>query len=280
LEKTNIPDLKTRLEGWFDNIQKAAIALSGGIDSSLIAYVAKKQLGKENVIAIISASASVKQKELSDARSFCSMFDINLLEVDAREIDDERYRENPINRCYFCKSALYTKLEEIISDRYIGYTVLNGNNFSDMGDFRPGLKAAGEHLVRSPLAECQFTKDDIRALSQYYQLPNWNKPASPCLSSRFPYGENITEGKLRMVEEAEDTLNHFGFNNVRVRYITTGKSLNQGKIARIEVPAEEIEKLRLDFSEIELKLNSIGFEQCEIDTEGLVSGKLNRKVTS
>jgi uncharacterized protein len=187
-----ITNLTEKIEGWFANIDKAAIAMSGGIDSSLVAFVARKQLGKENSVSIISASASVKNKELMDARNFCEKYDIRLIEIDAREIDDENYRTNPVNRCFFCKSALYEAMEKIIAEKFNGYAVLNGNNFSDFGDFRPGLKAAEEHKIFSPLAECKFTKEDIRLLAKHYGIPIWNKPASPCLSSRFPYGEQIS----------------------------------------------------------------------------------------
>jgi pyridinium-3,5-biscarboxylic acid mononucleotide sulfurtransferase len=288
LQNTDVLGLKVKLEDWFTNIGKGVIALSGGIDSSLVAFVARQQLGKENVVAVISASASVKMKELTDAQNFCKQFDIDLLEIDAREIEDQNYLANPVNRCYFCKSALYSKLDELINSRFKGYTVLNGNNFSDLGDFRPGLEAAGEHKVLSPLANCHFTKDDIRLLAKFYNLPNWSKPASPCLSSRFPYGEAITATKLKMVEKAEDTLNSFGFIDVRVRYIqNTGQTtvnnsyrIAPRKTARIEVPASEIEKLKACYSSVEPILVAIGFDHCEIDPEGLVSGKLNRKLTS
>lgn len=259
-----------QLEKWFQKIDKAAIALSGGIDSSLVAYVARKQLGRENVIAIISASASVKQRELADARNFCIQFDIKLHEIDAREIDDSNYRDNPINRCFFCKSALYNEMEKTIAEKYNDYAVLNGNNYSDFGDFRPGLKAAEEHKVYSPLAECKFTKEDIRAVAKFYELPNWNKPASPCLSSRFPYGEEISVNKLKMVEKAEDVLNDFGFDDVRVRYIDSG--------ARIEVPSHQLSNLKKSYDKISSAILSFGFDKCEIDHEGLVSGKLNRKI--
>ena len=265
-------DLVKNLEQWFLKIDKAAVALSGGIDSSLIAYAARKQLGKDNVIAIISASASVKQKELRDARNFCSRFDIPLYEIDAREIDDSNYRENPINRCFFCKSALYSEMEKTIASNYPDFVVLNGNNFSDFGDFRPGLKAADEHKVYSPLAECKFTKDDIRMIAKHYKLPNWNKPASPCLSSRFPYGEKISVDKLKMVEKAEDILNDFGFVDVRVRFIKNS--------AKIEVPPHQIPFLEETIEQIIPSLLSFGFDNCEIDKEGLVSGKLNRQISS
>lgn len=265
-------ELINRLEGWYSKIDKAAIALSGGIDSSLVAYTARKILKKENVIAVISASASVKQRELNDARLFTEQYDIPLKEVDAREIDDPNYVQNPINRCYFCKSALYNELDQLVAETFRGYTVLNGNNFSDFGDYRPGLEAADQHKVLSPLAECEFSKKDIRTVAKFYGLPNWNKPASPCLSSRFPYGESITEGKLKMVEQAEDILNDFGFDDVRVRYFDNK--------AKIEVPSDRIQELEHSFPEIQSKVTSFGFDDCSIDSEGLVSGKLNRDLTS
>lgn len=268
---TGTEQLARKLEDWFVGIDKAIIALSGGIDSSLVAYIARKKLGKENVVAVISTSASVKAKELNDARNFCDRYDIQLQEIDAREIDNDTYRQNPVNRCFFCKSALYSELSGLIVRKYKGYTVLNGNNFSDFDDFRPGLKAAEDYKVFSPLAICRFNKENIREVAKYYGLPNWNKPASPCLSSRFPYGEIISEEKLRMVEKAEDLLNDYGFDDVRVRYIENK--------ARIEVVSEKIDELRVIFRDITQQVKSIGFDDCEIDPEGLVSGKLNRNRT-
>lgn len=272
MEVQKAEDLSLRLEAWFDKVERTVVALSGGIDSSLVAYVSRRMLGQENARAIISASASVKQRELNDARYFCTKYDINLIEVDAREIDDPNYRENPVNRCFFCKSALYSEMDRIIAEKFPGFAVLNGNNFSDLGDFRPGLQAAEQHKVFSPLAESRFTKDDIRKVAKYYGLPNWDKPASPCLSSRFPYGEGISVEKLKMVEKAEDLLNDFGFSDVRVRYINN--------VARIEVPADELDKLHIVFDDVLPSMQSYGFTGCEIDNEGLVSGKLNRAVQS
>ena len=263
--------LAERLEGWFIDVEKAAIALSGGIDSSLVAFVARKKLGRENSAAVISASASLKLKELKEAKDFCALYDIQLIEIDSNEIEDENYRNNPVNRCFFCKSALYSEMEKLIANQLNGYSILNGNNFSDFGDFRPGLKAADEHKIYSPLAICKFKKEDIRLLAQHYGLPNWNKPASPCLSSRFPYGESISIPKLKMVEKAEDLLNLYGFDDVRVRYIENK--------ARIEVSAEKIPNLEAVFKDLRPKVLSFGFDDCEIDSEGLVSGKLNRAVS-
>ena len=264
----DVDRLINKLESWFSKIEKAVVALSGGIDSSLVAFAARRMLGRENVIAVISASASVKNKELNEAREFCNRYDIQLIEIDAREIDDLNYKENPVNRCFFCKSALYSAMDKLIAEKFPGHVVLNGNNFSDFGDYRPGLKAADEHHVYSPLAECEFTKDDLRMVAQSYGLPNWNKPASPCLSSRFPYGEAIDVDKLKMVEKAEDLLNEYGFEDVRVRYVKN--------TARVEVPADRVGELQVLFDRIAPQIGAIGFDQAEVDPEGLVSGKMNR----
>ncbi|MBN1951035.1 MAG: ATP-dependent sacrificial sulfur transferase LarE [Bacteroidales bacterium] len=266
-----VRELADSLEKWIERIDRAAVALSGGIDSSLVAYAARMILGKDAVVAIISASASVKQKDLDDARSFCAHYDITLTEIDAEEIKDSRYAGNPVNRCYFCKTALYQAMEKLIQTSFPGYTVLNGNNYSDFGDFRPGLQAADQHQVLSPLAACKFAKEDIRRLAAYYQLPNWNKPASPCLSSRFPYGESITHKKLRMVEDAESVLNRFGFGDVRVRY--------SKQTATIEVPGTEVARLQQHIKEISPLVTAFGFTNVKIDEEGLVSGKLNRNIS-
>lgn len=260
----------TRLGKWFETIEKAVIAFSGGVDSCLVVYLSRYFLGKENVIAVISNSASLKSRDLEIAREFCTRYDINLEEIDAREIEDPNYQINPTNRCYFCKNALYSMLENLIAERYPGHTMLNGTNFSDHGDYRPGLEAASEHLVRSPLSECELEKRDVRALARHLNLFTWDKPASPCLSSRFPYGETITLKKLRMVEDAENLLNDYGFEDIRVRHL--------GKQARIEVPASRIAHLKEIYGEIEPKILELGFESCSMDEEGLVSGKLNREI--
>jgi pyridinium-3,5-biscarboxylic acid mononucleotide sulfurtransferase len=263
-----VKDKEQKLKEWFGKHPKVVVALSGGVDSCLVAFAARKFLGKENLIAVISDSASLKARDLKDAGKFCSDYDINLEIVDAREIDDPNYASNPKDRCFFCKSALYTELQKLIENKYPKHVMLNGNNYSDLGDYRPGLKAASEFHAYSPLAECGFNKDDIRELSQHFNLFVWDKPASPCLSSRFPYGESITVEKLRMVEDAEEVLYDYGFHMARVRHL--------GETARIEVPADQLDTLEYIFEEVRAKILAIGFKFCEIDREGFISGKLNR----
>ena len=263
-------DKEILLDRWFSHHKKVLVALSGGVDSCLVAYMARRNLGRDNAIATIGVSPSLKAKDLQQTQDFCRQFDIRLVEIHPNEIDDPNYSANPINRCYFCKSNLYGAMNLLRKSDYPEFEILNGNNRSDFGDYRPGLKAAEEYVALSPLAECGFDKQDIRELAKQYSLPVWDKPASPCLSSRFPYGEKISAEKLKMVERAEDFLNEYGFSNVRVRFFNG--------TARIEVPKTSIELLNKYFDKIELKLLEIGFASCEIDQEGLVSGKLNRKL--
>ena len=260
----------TKLEGWFKRRQKVLIAFSGGVDSCLVAFLARKFLDKENAVAVISTSPSLKKKDLDIAREFCHRYDIHLEEIVTKELENPDYQRNPINRCYFCKSTLYSDLDDLINTHYHGYDVLNGNNISDNGDYRPGMEAARKYNAYSPLAECNIQKSDVRELAKHFDLFTWDKPASPCLSSRFPYGESITIEKLKMVEDAEEILNEYGFNDVRVRFID--------KSAKIEVPDQQLEKLKLVITEVKPRILDLGFERCHIDEEGLVSGKLNRGI--
>lgn len=262
-------DLKEiRLKEWFEKNPKVLVALSGGVDSCLVAFMARKFLGRENAISVVGVSPSLKTRDYELTVQFCEQHNIQLVEVNPDEINDPNYASNPINRCYFCKSNLYAAMHELQKHQYPEYILLNGNNLTDLGDYRPGLKAAEENKAYSPLAECGFNKEDIRHLARKYNLSVWDKPASPCLSSRFPYGETITVDKLKMVEKAENLLNSYGFSDVRVRY--------QNTKARIEVPAGEIGQLDKLFDDISSKIVSFGFTDCEVDAEGLVSGKMNR----
>jgi uncharacterized protein len=260
----------SQIENWFEsNCTKVIVAFSGGVDSCLVAFLARKYLGKENALAVIADSPSLKRKDLEIAKSFCKEFDIKLEVVQTKELENPDYASNPIDRCYFCKFTLYDELKTI-AEKYPGTDILNGQNFDDLGDYRPGIKAATEFKVLKPLADCNFTKADIRDMALAFKLPTWDKPASPCLSSRIPYGQEVTIKKLQQIEGAENMLNSLGFIEVRVRHF--------GNKVKIEVPADQLEDLKKHEKAIREYTIEIGFEHCEIDEEGLVSGKLNRAI--
>ena len=256
----------TKLKNWFDQFEGTITAFSGGIDSALVLLLSRKYLGKNNAIGVISKSESLKDKDYQLAVDFAQKNDIYLETVFTKELVDANYNKNPSNRCYFCKSHLYTRLDEV-KKNYPNFIVLNGTNKDDLSDYRPGLIAANEHDIRSPLAELELTKSDIRKLALYFKIPFWDKPASPCLSSRIPYGSKVSSDKLKQIEKAEDILNIFGFNDVRVRHYQ--------KICKIEVPRTQINLLKENIEEIFPLIKRIGFDTCTIDEEGLISGKLN-----
>ena len=259
------------LEDWFKDRAGSIIAFSGGIDSSLLLFLARKWQGRDRAIGVISRSESLKAKDFELALSFSEQFDIHMEVIETRELEDERYNTNPIDRCFFCKDHLYGDLQ-VIRDRYPGFEVLNGTNRDDYSDYRPGMKAADKYDVFSPLALCRVSKEEIREISKHFALPNWDKPASPCLSSRIPYTHPITRKKLVEVERAENLLNDFGFRDVRVRHY--------GDHGRVEVPAEDVPRLIEMKERIISEIKGAGFQDVVIDEEGLVSGKLNRVLKS
>lgn len=267
---TNLQKKLTSLEQWYNNNTGAIVAFSGGIDSTLVLFLARKFNGRDKAIGVISNSESLKQKDFKLAKDFCTQFDIQLEVIKTNELVDERYNQNPIDRCFFCKEHLFHDLTEI-SQKYPGFVVLSGTNYDDLGDYRPGIEAAKKYEVCSPMVDCKITKQEIRELAKHFGLPNWDKPASPCLSSRIPYNQSVTREKLQQIEAAEDLLNTYGFEDVRVRHY--------GSFGKIEVQAIDKTKLLLVKDEITEKMKSVGFERCEIDEEGLVSGKLNRVIT-
>jgi uncharacterized protein len=259
------------LEAWFADVSGSIVAFSGGIDSSLVLYLARKWQGKDRAIGVISRSESLKARDYELALSFSRLFDIRMEVIVTRELEDERYSDNPIDRCYFCKDHLYRDLQRV-RDKYPGFEVLSGTNADDYVDYRPGLKAADEYEVHAPLALCRITKAEIREIARHFGLPNWDKPASPCLSSRIPYNHRITRKKLMEIEKAEDLLNSFGFADVRVRHY--------GDHGKVEVAREDLPRLLEMKEEVIRRIREVGFRDVVIDEEGLVSGKLNRVIKS
>jgi uncharacterized protein len=250
----------------------ALIAFSGGVDSAYLAYVASLELG-ERALAVTGDSASYPafQRELAD--KLTHQFGISHELVFTEEFSDANYTTNPPNRCYYCKTELYTKLSEIARER--GFAVIvDGTNADDVGDYRPGRQAAGEHGVRSPLLECGLTKADIRELSRRAGLPTWDEPASACLSSRIPYGQIVTIEKLTMIDRAEMSLKSLGFRQVRVRH--------HGDVARIELSVDEMAlALNLEMAQrISGALKPLGFKYVALDLEGYRTGSLNDALQS
>ncbi len=248
-----------------------AVAFSGGVDSALVLRLALDALGPGRVVAVTSDSPSVPRAELAAARALAQRLGAEHVVLATDEFDNANYLANPSNRCYFCKTTLYGHMARFAAERGLK-ALINGVNADDLGDYRPGLKAAGEHAVRAPLAEAGMTKAEVRILSARYGLPTADKPASPCLSSRVPYGEAITVEKLRMIEAAEAYLHELGFPECRVRH--------HDRLARIEVPAAEIPRLtETDLAaRIDAHLRSLGYAYVAVDLRGLRSGSLNEVI--
>jgi len=263
----SLKDKLQLLESWFRQRKGSLVAFSGGIDSTLVLYLARMFQRRDNVVGVISNSESLKNKDLKIAQSFCEEFDILLRVIKTKELNDTRYSQNPINRCFYCKDHLFHDLQKM-KQEYHDFEILSGTNYDDLGDYRPGIDAAQKNLVLSPLVDCKVTKEEIREIARHFNLPNWNKPASPCLSSRIPYNQAVTLEKLRQIESAEDLLNSYGFEDVRVRHF--------GTHGKIEVKQTDMAKLHLIREKVSGELVELGFARIEIDEEGLVSGKMNR----
>lgn len=267
------PALKEKLhllENWFRQRKGSLVAFSGGIDSTLVLYLSRKFQGRDCAIGVISNSESLKNKDFNLAQSFCEEFDIQLRIIKTNELTDSNYSQNPVNRCFYCKDHLFHDLQEMKKE-YPGFEILSGTNYDDLGDYRPGIDAAQKNLVISPLVDCKITKEEIREIAKHFNLPNWNKPASPCLSSRIPYNQAVTLEKLKQIEAAEDILNSYGFEDVRVRHYET--------YGKIEVQKEDLEKLQSVKNNVINEIKALGFARVEIDEEGLVSGKMNRVIS-
>ncbi|MBI2652241.1 ATP-dependent sacrificial sulfur transferase LarE [Candidatus Woesearchaeota archaeon] len=241
----------------------AIVAFSGGIDSALLLKVAYDILG-DKVIAVTADSPSLPGKELEETKRIANQIGAKHLVINTRETENENYLKNPNNRCYYCKSELYAKLK-IVSEQLRIKNILNGTNFDDLSDYRPGLKAADESNIISPLKDAKLTKKDVRELSKQLGLEIWDKPSSPCLSSRVPYNQEITLKKLSMIEQTEIFLKDFGIRELRVRHF--------GDMARIEVNENDKKRINDNFISIQKKFSDIGFN--EITISNFKSGNLN-----
>ncbi|MBV6624570.1 MAG: ATP-dependent sacrificial sulfur transferase LarE [Rivularia sp. (in: Bacteria)] len=257
-----------KLRVLFKEMEKAIIAYSGGVDSTLVAKVAYDVLG-DRALAVTAISPSLLPEELEDAKIQAATIGISHQIVETHEMENPNYTSNPINRCYFCKSELHDTLKPLA--KKLGYPyVIDGVNADDLRDYRPGIQAAKERGALSPLAEINVSKVEVRQISQHLGLSWWDKPAQPCLSSRFPYGEEITVQKLQRVGRAEIYLRKLGWNNLRVR--------SQSDTARIELPPEQIQNFvaNTDLKSLVSAFQEFGFIYVTLDLEGYRSGKLNQ----
>lgn len=264
-------DQKLRqLQEIFAQMERALIAYSGGVDSTLVAKIAWDILG-ERALAVTAVSPSLLPEALEEAKIQAAYIGIPHELVATHEMDNPNYTANPSNRCYFCKSELHDTLKPLARERGYPY-VVDGVNGDDLQDYRPGIQAAKERGSHSPLAEVGMSKIEVRQLSEQLGLPWWEKPAQPCLSSRFPYGEEITTAKLQRVGRAEIYLRRLGWQTLRVR--------SQGDTARIELPSEQIQEfvLKTDLPQLVAAFQDCGFAFVTLDLEGFRSGKLNRKL--
>lgn len=264
-------EIKRRgLEGILADMGSALVAYSGGADSTFLLKVTLDVLG-ERVLAATAKAPIFPASELVAAEEMAHRLGAGHVFVETGVLDDPRFSSNPPDRCYICKQALFSRLRGLAGER--GLEVADGSNRDDLSEYRPGLRALREFGVRSPLAEAGFTKPEIRALSREMGLPTWNKPAQPCLATRFPYGEHLTPGKLRRVEEAEEFLHSLGLQRLRVR--------DYGSLARIEIPKEEMARLVSEMTpEFVGHLKALGYTYVTLDLEGYRTGSMDEVLQS
>lgn len=259
---------RDRLLELLRSFDSCAVAFSGGLDSTVLAKAAQLALG-EQAVAVTGTSASLAVGELDESIELARQIGIRHEVMETDELEIPEYRENTAERCYYCKTELFAQVEKIARRLKVA-VVADGSNRDDRGEHRPGIRAAEECKVRSPLAECGLSKPELRSLAEHWGLPTWDKPATPCLSSRIAYGEKVTPERLAMVDRAERFLRGHGFQPLRVRY-------HKGDVARIEVAVEELSKLTDEpfRREVVEHLKAVGFKYVSLDLEGFRSGSLN-----
>ena len=266
-----LPEKINRLVDFMKSMQHCVVAYSGGVDSAVVAKIAALVLG-ERAKAVMAVSPSVATGEVESAKTLAEEIGIDFHLIHTSEMEDPRYLKNDERRCYYCKQGLYLALKEFVRE-FPHTTIANGTNTDDLGDYRPGLEAARELRVVSPLVEAGLNKQNVRQLAKQWNLSVWDKPATPCLSSRIAYGESVTPERLRMVDQAETYLRSLGFRELRVRY-------HAGDLARIEIPQGEVSRFATlaEDNKIANRFRDLGFRFVTLDLVGFRSGSLNSLV--